>query len=82
MGCLECDRNGCEHVMCDRFSWQLQYYICHDCFNELVEYVNARGGIPTKEIIETFMESEKSEMLVEAPDSFAALNQIFTMERE
>ena len=35
MGVLTCDRRGCENVMCDRGNGQ--YYICWDCFEELVK---------------------------------------------
>ena len=35
MGVLECDRRGCENIMCDRFSHEYGY-LCYECFNELV----------------------------------------------
>ena len=35
MGVMECDRRGCESVMCNRHS-HTYGYICNDCFNELV----------------------------------------------
>ena len=37
MGVLACDRNGCEHIMCDIIitTQNCQYYICHDCLQEL-----------------------------------------------
>ena len=36
MGVLQCDRKGCEHVMCDRLSDRYGY-ICWECFEELTE---------------------------------------------
>ena len=35
MGCLECDRRGCENIMCNRFCHEYGY-ICDDCYSELV----------------------------------------------
>ena len=35
MGVLECDRIGCENIMCDRYSHEYGY-ICNDCFDEMV----------------------------------------------
>ena len=35
MGVLNCSRKGCDNIMCYRYS--IEYgYICHDCFNELL----------------------------------------------
>lgn len=50
MSVLACDRNGCDNVMCDRFSFQHNLYICDDCFEELV-----RLGPATD--IRTFMDT-------------------------
>lgn len=52
MGVLACDRNGCGNIMCDRFSYELQMYICNECFEELVE-----TGATTD--IESFMNSSR-----------------------
>ena len=35
MGVLACNRNGCDNIMCDRYSYE-HGYICDDCFRELV----------------------------------------------
>lgn len=35
MGVKGCLRNGCESIMCDRYSHK-HGYICPECFNELV----------------------------------------------
>ncbi len=35
MGVLECNRYGCENIMCDRLSYEYGY-ICYECFEELV----------------------------------------------
>ena len=34
MSVLECRRNGCERIMCNRYS-HTYGYICWECFNEL-----------------------------------------------
>lgn len=53
MSVLQCDRNGCDNIMCDRLS-HTYGYICYECFNELV-------GLGPETNIESFMESEKIE---------------------
>ncbi len=35
MSYMQCDREGCENIMCDRYSSQYGY-ICDKCFKELV----------------------------------------------
>jgi hypothetical protein len=34
MSVLECERNGCKNVMCDRLS-HTYGYLCNECFDEL-----------------------------------------------
>jgi len=51
MSVLACDRNGCENVMCNRLSTNCRYYLCDECFEELV-FVG-----PIK--ISVFLDSEK-----------------------
>jgi hypothetical protein len=36
MSVLECDRHGCDNVMCSRLSHERQEYICSECFEKLV----------------------------------------------
>jgi hypothetical protein len=36
MSVLDCNRNGCHNIMCNRFSHEYGY-ICDNCFDELVE---------------------------------------------
>ena len=36
MSVCACDRVGCNNVMCDRYSWKRQEYICEECFEQLV----------------------------------------------
>ena len=36
MGVLECDRRGCDNIMCDRYSDKYGY-ICWECYSEMVE---------------------------------------------
>ena len=68
MGVLACDRKGCLNVMCDRVSHDYGYYICDDCFTELV------NTGPTTDIDE-FMDREKKVNLEE--QSLARYNTIF-----
>jgi len=35
MGVMPCQREGCESILCDRYSRNYGY-ICNQCFNELV----------------------------------------------
>lgn len=35
MGVLPCDRQDCENIMCDRYSYEFGY-LCWECFEELV----------------------------------------------
>jgi len=36
MGVLQCDRNDCEEILCDRYNRDYGY-ICDGCFEELVD---------------------------------------------
>ena len=38
MGVMRCDRQECEHIMCERCILHNSMYICNDCYGELVEY--------------------------------------------
>jgi len=51
MGVLACNRNGCENIMCARYSYEYGY-ICDECFEELV-----KSGVDTN--IAEFMYLEK-----------------------
>lgn len=50
MSVLACNRNGCDNIMCDRYSHKYGY-ICDECYDEMVE---------SGETIEDFMQSEKN----------------------
>jgi len=56
MSVLLCDRNGCENILCDRYSYTYGY-ICNECFEELV-----RLGIDCN--IHEFMKSSKGDTSV------------------
>ena len=45
MGVMGCNVNGCNHVLCDRYSDEYGY-ICGDCFEKLIEYINNHPEIP------------------------------------
>jgi hypothetical protein len=53
MGVLECDRKGCENIMCGRYSHEYGY-LCNECFSQLEDAIYYMG-------IKTFMETDKSE---------------------
>jgi len=53
MSVLQCDRNGCENIMCDRLSDRYGY-ICDECFEELVQLGVAKN-------VHEFMYSRKEE---------------------
>lgn len=55
MGVMACNRNGCDNIMCDRYS-QKYGYICGQCFEELVTKY-------TTGCLSEFMESDKNETL-------------------
>lgn len=38
MGVLACDRNGCSHIMCRRLIVNDRFYICDECWTELLEH--------------------------------------------
>ena len=44
MGVLNCDRKGCDNVMCDRLSYEFGY-ICDRCFDELCEIGNVHDVV-------------------------------------
>lgn len=48
MGVMSCSRNGCNNIMCHRYS--VEYgYICNECFEELVHSnLNATDFMYTK----------------------------------
>lgn len=58
MGILACDRNGCDNIMCSRYSNYFGY-ICYDCFQELRDTKNVLT-------IGDFMQSEKKPHLEES----------------
>ena len=50
MDIIKCNVHGCDHILCNRHSDKYGY-ICDECFEKLVEYVNKQpvikyGGIP------------------------------------
>ena len=37
MSVLQCDRYGCDNIMCDKTIMENEYYICDDCYKELMD---------------------------------------------
>ena len=68
MGVMACDRNGCENILCDRYSHRYGY-ICNDCYDELVD---------SEMEISEFMESPKDVLsLANVSDREEVLNGVF-----
>ena len=63
MSVLECDRLGCEEIMCNHLILDGKKYICNSCFEELLEFKKTwteemkKGEIRNK--IEYFMNETK-----------------------
>jgi len=62
---LECDRRGCEHIMCDRLS-DTHGYICWQCYDELINLGtldiagfmdSAKAVVDDREAAEQYIES-------------------------
>jgi hypothetical protein len=65
MSVLQCDRTGCENIMCDRLSDEYGY-LCWECFNELL----ASGTLD----IEKFMNGPRATLHKPNPETY---NKIF-----
>ena len=61
MGVMECNRNGCRNIMCERL-FDNRRYICEECWRELLEHRKSwpasmqRSDV--KGIIERFLETD------------------------
>jgi hypothetical protein len=75
MGVLSCSRRNCKNEMCSRYSHRYGY-ICNDCFEELVEFVN-RNGFK----ILPFLRSAKADMLMSVDEIRDRLAEEFKDER-
>ena len=69
MGVLQCDRYGCENIMCDRLSHKYGY-ICNECFDELV-LLGAGANI------EKFMGTEKNNHVITNVDAYEVFDKEF-----
>ncbi len=69
MGVMECNRKGCEHIMCDNYS-EVTGYICYDCKRELED-----SNPSSISDVEKFMQTTK-ENKYEDEDGFS-LSQMF-----
>lgn len=65
MSVLVCNRNGCENVMCDRFS-QFYGYICHSCFAELL----SKPDQSISQFMKSPKESQVDNFLVESHQEY------------
>ena len=69
MGVLACDRQGCENIMCNRYS-PTYGYICNDCIEELA----ASGDMN----IQIFMNTPKNQEK-ELWHYFSTLDTLYTI---
>lgn len=62
MSVLACSRQGCENIMCDKYSY-IYGYICDECFEGLVVYVDEKytgpDGHPLDFLIKCYMIGSK-----------------------
>lgn len=79
MSVLSCQRKGCRSIMCDRYSYQ-HGYLCHDCFDELVDYIAANGGMATGELIQTFIRTPTSNNTIDRNKIWEQCSEIFPTE--
>ena len=68
MGVLNCDRQGCDNIMCDRYSDKYGY-LCWECYSELVN-----KKISVSEFMRTIKAKEE-----ENPYTYAFYDEIFPM---
>lgn len=68
MSVLQCDRRGCDNIMCDRYSGTYGC-ICSDCFDELC-------ALGPEASISSFMYTPKTEKHSEA-EAYARFNAAF-----
>ncbi len=71
MGVMACNRRNCDNIMCNRTILRRKYYICDECFDELMNLKKVFIRIADtqdpeifeeesiKEGIEEFMDTEK-----------------------
>jgi hypothetical protein len=61
MSVLRCGRYDCEEIMCTRMILDGDYYICEDCWQELLKYKNdwpeEMTALEVKQAIVDFMHS-------------------------
>lgn len=62
---MECNRNGCNYILCRRYSDKYGY-ICEECFDELERYVEFCEGCSIYELIDTFMSTKRSQRFYDA----------------
>lgn len=43
MGVLACNRNECRNIMCDTYVEEINSYICNECQDEFITYLNSKG---------------------------------------
>ena len=73
MGVLECNRYGCENIMCDRLSHKYGY-ICNECFDELI-LLGAGANIAK------FMDTEKYNHTITNVDAYEFFNEEFELRK-
>lgn len=72
MGIMQCSRNGCDTIMCHRYSDQYGY-ICIECFNELKLLASTVSCVN----VEMFMTSEKPHRYIKKDENLEWLEEEF-----
>lgn len=64
MGVMECSRNGCDHILCECYSFEYGY-ICNECKEELKQFIKTSlMDLPyanIDDLIVKFMDMKKGE---------------------
>lgn len=71
MGTMQCNRAGCEEILCNRYSCDYGY-ICWDCFKELVELGSSADA-------KTFMSTPKRTTPDPYRDPYEYWDEVFPM---
>jgi len=61
MGVMQCNRKGCDNILCNKYS-SYYGYICEHCFDDLKKFVISRvrmGSYDVPQMVKTFMETPK-----------------------
>ena len=66
MGVLACNKNQCENIMCDRYSYEYGY-LCWECFEELCDTrpLDIRAWMGYPKVVQASERSNYEEIFVD-----------------